>query len=173
MIEREYRQYTPEEKERISRGACPHCGRERVCFSPGNEHTLCCQASCSMEYWFRARPTISEMRRLVREEQGGRCARCSQEVRESSATEGPGTPQPYVLDHIRPIAMGGDQWARDNLQVLCGRCNRLKTARDMGRIARWKKYHCRGGAHQPGSSRQVLLFHGSIENERGVVQEIR
>jgi 5-methylcytosine-specific restriction endonuclease McrA len=46
----------------------------------------------------------------------------------------------------------------DNLQVLCWRCNRIKTARDMGRIARWKRYHCRGPAHHAGNSRQVLLF---------------
>jgi 5-methylcytosine-specific restriction endonuclease McrA len=65
---------------------------------------------------------------------------------------------PYVLDHIRPIAMGGDQWARDNLQVLCGRCNRMKTARDMGKIAHWKKYHCRGLAHREGNSRQLVFF---------------
>ncbi len=155
MVVREYRQYTPEEKERISRGACPHCGRERVHFSPGNEHTLCCQPSCSMEYWFKARPAIPEMRRRVREEQEGKCAGCGREVYESSGPEAAGNH--YVLDHITPIAMGGDQWARENLQVLCGRCNRMKTARDMGTIARWKKYHGRGPAHQD-NSRQVLLL---------------
>jgi 5-methylcytosine-specific restriction endonuclease McrA len=30
--------------------------------------------------------------------------------------------------------MGGDQWALDNLQVLCERCNKIKTARDMGKV---------------------------------------
>jgi hypothetical protein len=40
--------------------------------------------------------------------------------------------------------MGGEQWAADNLQVLCARCNRIKTARDMGAIARWKRYEGRG-----------------------------
>jgi len=157
MAVREYRQYTPEEKERISRGACPHCGRERVHFTSENEHTICCQPSCSMEYWFKVRPTISEMRRRVREEQGGRCARCGLGVHESNGTEGPDNHHHYVLDHITPIAMGGDQWARDNLQVLCGRCNRIKTARDLGNIARWKKYYVRGPA-QANNSRQVLLF---------------
>jgi len=53
--------------------------------------------------------------------------------------------------------MQGDQWDRDNLQVLCIRCNRIKTARDMGTIARWKKYHGRGLALQEDNSRQVLL----------------
>ncbi|MFY9801182.1 MAG: HNH endonuclease signature motif containing protein [Methanoregula sp.] len=158
MVVREYRQYTPEEKERLSRGACPQCGRERVHFSPGNEHTLCCQASCTLEYWFTERSTISGMRRLVRDEQGGKCALCGTVVHDCNAMGGTGNPPPYILDHIRPIAMGGDQWARDNLQVLGGRCNRIKTARDMGRIARWKKYHGRGLAHREGNSRQVVLF---------------
>jgi 5-methylcytosine-specific restriction endonuclease McrA len=158
MVIREYRQYTPEEKERLSRGACPHCGRERSNFSPRNEHTTCCQASCTMEYWYKQRPTIAEMRRLVRDEQGGKCARCRQVVHKSSAPKDPYTRHHYVLDHIRPIAMGGDQWARDNLQVLCRRCNRIKTARDMGKITRWKKYHGRGLAQLEDNSRQVLLF---------------
>jgi len=158
MVVREYRQYTPEEKDRISRGACPWCGRERVHFNPGNEHTLCCQPSCSMEYWFKERSTTSKMRRLVRDEQGGRCARCKREVYEGRADGSPHTRHYYVLDHIRPIAMGGDQWARDNLQVLCERCNRIKTARDRGNIARWKKYHGRGLVYPAGNFLQALLF---------------
>jgi 5-methylcytosine-specific restriction endonuclease McrA len=160
MVVREYRRYsiTPEEKERLSRGACPQCGRERLHFRPGNENTICCQPSCSREYWGRERPTISEMRRLVRLEQEGKCARCNQEVHASNATGGPHTHHHYILDHIRPLAMGGDQWAVDNLQVLCERCNRIKTARDMGRIAWWKKYHGRGLTLQEDNSRQVLLF---------------
>jgi 5-methylcytosine-specific restriction endonuclease McrA len=158
MVVREYRQYTPEEKERLSRDACPHCGRERSHFSPGHEHTLCCQASCTLEYYFKGRSTIAAMRWLVRDEQGGKCAWCKREVREPGTIECVVNPHPYILDHIRPIAMGGDQWARDNLQVLCVRCNRVKTARDMGKIAHWKKYHCRGLAHREGNYRQAVFF---------------
>ena len=66
------------------------------------------------------------------------------------------------MDHIRPLAMGGDQWARENLQVLCRRCNRIKTARDMGDIARWKKYYGRGLALREDSSRQLLLVTGDL-----------
>jgi 5-methylcytosine-specific restriction endonuclease McrA len=54
--------------------------------------------------------------------------------------------------------MQGDQWARENLQVLCIRCNRIKTARDMGKIAWWKKYYGRGQTPTEDNSRQVLLF---------------
>jgi 5-methylcytosine-specific restriction endonuclease McrA len=111
-----------------------------------------------MEYWFKQRPTISGMRQLVRDNQGGRCARCGEEVHEFNASEGPDMHHHYILDHIRPIAMGGDQWARDNLQVLCKKCNKIKTARDMGKIAWWKKYHGRGLTLPEHNSRQVLLF---------------
>jgi len=120
---------------------------------------MCCKPPCSAEYWSKQRPTISEMRRLVRDEQNGKCAHCKKELHEFNANECLHIIHPYILDHIRPIAMQGDQWARENLQVLCIRCNRIKTARDMGAIARWKRYHLRGLArpednswlmHEPG-----------------------
>lgn len=84
------------------------------------------------------------MRRLVLLEQKGRCARCRKEIPVSRTAESRHPPHLFILDHIRPIAMGGDQWDVRNLQVLCARCNRFKTARDMGAIARWKRYHRRG-----------------------------
>jgi len=145
MISREHRRYanTPEEKERLARGACPVCGCERSVFPPGID-TICCGPSCSSKYWREERPTVGEMRRLVLLEQEGRCARCHKEIPRSRPAENRHHSHPFILDHIRPLAMGGDQWAVDNLQVLCARCNRIKTARDMGAIARWKRYVRRG-----------------------------
>ena len=69
------------------------------------------------------------------------------------------------MNHIRPIAMGGDQWARENLQVLCRRCNRIKTSLDMGNIARWKKYFGRGLALRE-DPRQDLLVDGDYPGSR-------
>ena len=145
MILREHRRYsnTPEERERLERRACPVCGHERSAFPPGTE-TICCGPSCSSQYWREERPTVGEMRRLVLLEQEGKCARCHKEIPRSRPEGGRSNSHPFILDHIRPIAMGGDQWAVDNLQVLCTRCNKIKTARDMGAIARWKRY-CRRG----------------------------
>ena len=159
MIRREPRRYsnTPKEKERLSRRACPNCGRERADFNFWNMDALCCRPSCTAEYWGR-QPTIAEMKQCVLAEQEGKCAHCRQEIRKPSATQGPAASHNHcVMDHIRPIAMGGDQWARENLQVLCKRCNRIKTARDMGKIARWKKYYGRGLALREDNFRQVLL----------------
>jgi 5-methylcytosine-specific restriction endonuclease McrA len=145
MILREHRRYsnTPEEKERLARRACPVCGRERSEFPPGWD-TICCGPTCTSQYWREERPTVGEMRRLVLLEQDGKCARCHKEIPRSRPIGSRHNSAPFILDHIRPIAMGGDQWAIDNLQVLCSRCNKIKTARDMGAIARWKRYVRRG-----------------------------
>lgn len=147
MTSREHRRYsnTPEEKERLTRKACPVCGRGRSEF-PAGWDAICCGPSCSSLYWREEHPTVGEMRRLVLLEQEGKCARCRKEIPASRAAGGRHQLHPFILDHIRPIAMGGDQWAPGNLQVLCARCNRIKTARDMGAIARWKRYEQRGQA---------------------------
>ena len=44
-----------------------------------------------------------------------------------------------IGDHITPIAVGGDEWDLDNIQTLCLDCNRIKTKRDSGIIARARR----------------------------------
>lgn len=41
-----------------------------------------------------------------------------------------------IGDHIHPIALGGDEWSLDNVQTLCKECNKLKTKKDVGKIAK-------------------------------------
>jgi 5-methylcytosine-specific restriction endonuclease McrA len=41
-----------------------------------------------------------------------------------------------VLDHILPIALGGEQFGDEsNLQLLCPSCNKEKTSKDISEIA--------------------------------------
>ncbi len=166
MIRREPRRYstTTEEEERLARRACPNCGRERADFNFWNLDAVCCRPACTAEYWGR-QPTIAEMKQRVLAEQEGKCAHCGDEIRTHGAAIRPPASHHCVMDHIRPIAMGGDQWARENLQVLYRRCNRIKTARDMGNIARWKKYFGRGLALRE-DPRQVLLVDGDYPGSR-------
>ena len=37
----------------------------------------------------------------------------------------------FVADHIKPIALGGDEWDINNLQTLCLLCNKKKTRQDI------------------------------------------
>jgi len=135
MIHREYRRYalTPLERERLEKRECPVCGCAREAFKPRNRNAVCCCPDHSETYWHEQRPTRDGMRCLVHKEQLGLCAHCKEKIILDWR-------HPYVLDHITPIAMGGSQWDRDNLQVLCEKCNKWKTAKDMGKIAAWKRH---------------------------------
>jgi len=45
-----------------------------------------------------------------------------------------------ILDHILPIALGGEQFGDEtNLQLLCPACNKEKTSRDISEIALQKR----------------------------------
>ena len=57
----------------------------------------------------------AETRRVVLDRDGWRCQVCGRA----------GRPE---VDHITPIADGGDPWNRDNLQTLCRACHIAKTA---------------------------------------------
>jgi 5-methylcytosine-specific restriction endonuclease McrA len=59
-------------------------------------------------------PIPREVRRAVFERDGGQCAEC-------------GSKFDLQYDHVIPVALGGAT-AVDNLQLLCGECNRLKGA---------------------------------------------
>jgi len=44
-----------------------------------------------------------------------------------------------VVDHIIPIALGGQEFDVNNLQTLCLECNRVKTDKDIEKINKYKK----------------------------------
>ena len=45
----------------------------------------------------------------------------------------------YVADHIIPIALGGKEFDENNIQVLCGPCNKEKTKTDHAKIAKKRR----------------------------------
>lgn len=45
----------------------------------------------------------------------------------------------FIADHIVPIAIGGPEFDLDNIQLLCSKCDKEKTKRDMGKIAQVRK----------------------------------
>jgi 5-methylcytosine-specific restriction endonuclease McrA len=62
----------------------------------------------------RREPIPQEVRRAVFERDGGRCTQC-------------GADFDLQYDHVIPVALGGATRV-DNLQLLCGECNRAKGA---------------------------------------------
>lgn len=45
----------------------------------------------------------------------------------------------FHVDHIKAIVNGGDMWDEKNLQVLCSRCHKKKTAKDMKKRTKGNK----------------------------------
>ena len=45
----------------------------------------------------------------------------------------------FEVDHINPVALGGDMFDEKNLQVLCYTCHKEKTKIDAGKIAKLRK----------------------------------
>ena len=49
-------------------------------------------------------------------------------------------PIPNLIgDHIKPIAIGGDEFDLKNIQILCLKCNKIKTKQDAHDIARQRR----------------------------------
>ena len=44
-----------------------------------------------------------------------------------------------IADHIKPIALGGDEWDINNIQTLCSKCNKIKTKQDHKDIAELRR----------------------------------
>jgi 5-methylcytosine-specific restriction endonuclease McrA len=84
-----------------------------------------CSEDCCQEF-FR-KNNHSAMRTWLIYKRGQSCEKCGTAVIDS---------WDLVLDHILPIALGGEQFGDEsNLQLLCPKCNKEKTSRDISEIA--------------------------------------
>lgn len=143
-------------KERLSSRACPVCGKERKDFDGRHRGyqkppqyndptwyggTPCCCSDCTSKYW-GARKTWQHHRDEIFHERKGICAGCGKSL---ISYPFPNKNMPLIedwtLDHILPIALGGSMWDPNNHQILCSKCNKEKTARDLGQIAAAKRLH--------------------------------
>jgi 5-methylcytosine-specific restriction endonuclease McrA len=64
------------------------------------------------------------------------CEGCKKPIKKCVKIEGR---RSYTIDHIQPIALGGDAKNPDNLQILCDTCNKAKTKNDVGEIANQRR----------------------------------
>jgi 5-methylcytosine-specific restriction endonuclease McrA len=116
--------YTKEQQDRINNNCCPMCGCSKDEWKKGRQRQWrCCSVKCSIEhdnvathYWPRTREQIIDR-------DGKKCVKCGK------------TNCSFVVDHITPIAVGGSEWDKNNMQTLCLTCNKQKTAKDMKIIA--------------------------------------
>lgn len=122
----------PIAENRIKLNQCPGCGLPKEKWKRRKDWT-CCSANCTDIYWKKLVICFDwqSMRKKVFERDKHRCVECGSDGITHTNYE-------YVeldADHIIPIALGGDEWEIDNLQTLCKKCHKIKTKKDMGKIA--------------------------------------
>jgi 5-methylcytosine-specific restriction endonuclease McrA len=130
MTQREgwYLETNPIWEERIKNRHCPICGKNREDFDTRHKsRSTCCSIDCTSKWQGRFHTWQGIWFRIFKE-RNGICASCGVVCKD-----------PWTLDHIHPIALGGEMWDPENLQILCEKCNKEKTARDLGQIAAVKR----------------------------------
>ena len=124
---------TAEESDRVENGLCVQCG------SPDFEgkRTVYCSDKCYWVYWIKH--DWSHLREYMLRKSKYTCAKCGfHKMREVYSS--------FVVDHIKPIFLGGAEFDPDNCQVLCIPCNKVKTAEDMAHYRARHAEHRRNNA---------------------------
>jgi len=87
------------------------------------------------------------VRRVIWERDGGICMKCGKEIGESWQIEAAKRERrsireyaTYHVDHIIPIARGGDPWSLDILELSCPRCNLSKGAREQQSLSVYEEF---------------------------------
>ena len=84
-----------------------------------------CSDKCSMQfYWEKVEPNIldwNKVRKRILKRDNHTCAFCNKS-------------KELHVDHIIPIAIGGELFKMSNLQVLCKDCHKIKTKSDIKKI---------------------------------------
>lgn len=96
-------------------GRCYWCGQQLT----GRRRSFCKDEHRYFYWYWFSWETIRE-RVYIRD--NGSCQNCGD--KESS----------FEVDHIKAIALGGENWNLDNLQLLCINCHKLKTRKDIYKI---------------------------------------
>lgn len=127
LVSREYRKrWTGEEQARNKNHLCINCGKptKQYAFAYGGKWKTMCSDECEHGWWVTH--DWSYLKMEVFRERGYNCEKCGKESSWSGSV---------VVDHIVPISLGGWEFDKGNLQILCLACDRIKTKEDRKQIA--------------------------------------
>lgn len=128
-----YKRVYPENWEDLMNSdCCPICGLERLLWPPGRHSSwkTCCP-NHNAEFWKGVKIfDWSSIRLEAFKRDDYTCRECGFN----------GTSKELEGDHIKAIALGGDEFDLENVQTLCKKCHKCKTRRDMFkiRLKSWK-----------------------------------
>jgi len=111
-----------------NRKRCVNCDQ----FLPKRRRKYCSD-ECTNAFWVKH--NWAAMRSRVLKNQKMTCQKCGTKALFNINSEDPMSGYNYVVDHKKPIALGGAEFDESNLQTLCGICNKEKTKVDQAKIA--------------------------------------
>lgn len=96
-----------------------------------------CSDKC-YDDWYRKFPRFywPDFRWAALERDKHTCVKCGNK---SSDKDKDGWNHVMIVDHIKPIALGGEEFDMENCQTLCWECNKTKTKGDMKKIAELRR----------------------------------
>ena len=129
---------TKEQKEWLKTSCCPICGLPK---SKWNRRTdwRCCSVDCTNK-WYNLTYIWQFFKLKAFKRDKYSCVKCGEKPMQRTY-EGKMIPDTSKLigDHIIPISLGGEEYDLDNVQTLCIKCNKIKTAKDIKDIAKQRR----------------------------------
>jgi len=122
--------WTADAQNRIINNQCPVCGKSKNEWGRRTDWATCSK-ECSTELDKNKEKYLidwQDIRRKVIKRDNDKCVKCGAYMSEF-----------FVVDHILPVAIGGSQTDLNNLQLLCSKCNKIKTKHDMHTITAYRK----------------------------------
>lgn len=132
-------------KSRIARGECPSCGKPKSKWKRSTRW-YCCSKKCTAKFhkYFYV-VGWPDLRNKVFKRDKFTCVNCGTKPTKEYESFSSGKTESYpdysklIADHIKPISLGGEQWDPINVQTLCIQCNKIKTKKDAGDIAKERR----------------------------------
>ncbi len=90
----------------------------RMCGEPTFDRHTFCGPRCLRDFFMQT--DWNRVRQVVFVRDGGICMKCGRKVNKNR----------FHVDHIVPLATGGDEWELSNLELSCPECNLQKGTRE-------------------------------------------
>jgi 5-methylcytosine-specific restriction endonuclease McrA len=122
-------------KAELEKNRKPNCCI--ICGIPlKNRRWKYCTDECRINWFKQFKPYFlwGEIRLKALERDNFTCVKCGFRDEESKIYH----TGKLIADHIKPIALGGEEFELINLQTLCEKCNRTKTNEDLRLIMKLK-----------------------------------
>lgn len=131
---------TKQQKEWLKTECCPICGLPKSKWKRRTDWR-CCSVDCTQKFWNLTYVWQSFKEKAFKRDKYA-CVKCGEKPTQKTY-EGNFIPDTSKLigDHIMPIAIGGEEYNLDNVQTLCEKCNKIKTKKDLRKIALYRKQH--------------------------------